>query len=646
MEIISTYHCDIMLSSTANLGTIMIEPEQAHVGDLFDIKLAYIAGDPVPAGSTIFFEWGGGWLLTPYMSDPAAPGYTTATGPNNEVIEAELTDYYYSEKLNGVGRAIAVHLQNIGLANGDQITVIINQPHVPFRYRMSTTPFAGDFQFFGRVKTGEESIYIGNTAVLKVIAGPPVSLKAVVPGIGTLGKAVPLLIQVLDNWNNIADTYTGTVRIPTTERPTIIRFTSDSAGSITANIRFQKEGIHYVVIEDKERNWRAESNPIWIKSGKIDRHIFFGDLHAHSNPVLSSPENLNQFYEYARNVAALDFAALMRFAKETDEEKWEEIKQINRKHSQSGQFIAFLGFEWQRDFSACTNDKCSCEELRHQRAGDLNVYFPADDGPLFKASEPNACTPHRLLRALKGTSAIAVPHHPSAPRTPQDASMEYKYVNWEIIPKSDDFVPLVEIYSKWGSSEYEGNPRPIANCSKGHFVKDALRMGFKLGFIASSDSQIGLPGGNVKEGSGFIRYGRGGFACVYAEGKTKEAIHNGLKSRHCYATTGVRIIVDFDLNGTCMGSEFEIEPDEPRRIRALVAGTSIIESVTIVRNGDNLHTHIGKDKIEEFEFVDNQDIREILMTADGVRPFVYYYLRIIQDDWELGWSSPIWIRLR
>ena len=633
------------MSFFANRGALTVKPQKSVVGEIFDIQLTYTAGEAIPAGSTIFFEWGGGWLLTPNLQDQHKPGFTEVKRSSDETLEAELTGYYYSDRLNGVARAISVQVEGKGLAHGEKIEAIISKPHVPFRYRMSTTPFSGDFQFFVKVQVGNKSEYLETDCALRMIAGPPKKLRAVLPAVAGVGDAVPLVVQALDNWNNISETYTGVVQIssPDNDGQLAIDFNVDSKGKAVININFPREGIHYLAVKDIERNWEVESNPILIQSPNMGKGIFLGDLHAHLNPVLCSPKNLDQFYNYAKNVSVLDFSALLRFAKETDGKKWDEVKQINRKHTQSGDFVAFLGFEWQRDFSKCTNENCVCGKLRDLHSGDMNVYYLEDDGPLYKAIEPKTCTPGRLADALKGVNAIAVPHHPSAPWSPDDKSMEHKYVNWELIPKNENAIPLVEIYSKWGCSEYEGNPRPIANNSKGHFVQDALRMGFKLGLIASSDSQVGLPGGNVKEGASLIRYPRGGFACVFAKEKTKAAIFDGLRNRRCYATTGVRMIVDFTLNGKPMGSELKLEPEEPRRIQVLVAGTSIIESITIVRNGENLRTHVGKDKIEKLDFVDEENLNKSLLTAEGVNPFVYYYVRIIQDDWEMGWSSPIWI---
>jgi hypothetical protein len=92
-----------------------------------------------------------------------------------------------------------------------------------------------------------------------------------------------------------------------------------------------------------------------------------------------------------------------------------------------------------------------------------------------------------------------------------------------------------------------------------------------------------------------------------------------------------------------MGSELELDINEPRFLQVLVAGTSTLESITIVRNNKNLFTKIGKSMIEKFQFIDKENLSDILLTTENTKPFVFYYIRVIQEDWEMGWSSPIWI---
>ena len=118
----------------------------------------------------------------------------------------------------------------------------------------------------------------------------------------------------------------------------------------------------------------------------------------------------------------------------------------------------------------------------------------------------------------------------------------------------------------------------------------ALAMGHRVGFIGSSDTHVSIPGGAGLEGGATLRYARPGYACVYAPRLTKADIFEGLRARRCYATTGIKMLMDFYLNGKPMGSEVQSEPDAARNLRVYVAGTDRIEAVEIVRNGQTVHT--------------------------------------------------------
>ena len=54
----------------------------------------------------------------------------------------------------------------------------------------------------------------------------------------------------------------------------------------------------------------------------------------------------------------------------------------------------------------------------------------------------------------------------------------------------------------------------------------------------------------------------------------------------------------------------------------------------LIRNNQFLFTRSSNTREFTFEFVDNQP-------APGEN---YYYVRVIQTDGELAWSSPIWVR--
>ena len=171
-------------------------------------------------------------------------------------------------------------------------------------------------------------------------------------------------------------------------------------------------------------------------------------------------------------------------------------------------------------------------------------------------------------------------------------------------------------------------------------------MGHRVGFIGSSDTHVSIPGGASLEGGATLRYARPGYACVYAPRLTKADIFEGLRARRCYATTGIKMLMDFYLNGKPMGSEVQSEPDAARNLRVYVAGTDRIEAVEIVRNGQTVHTVMGGSQpVMDIEWTDTTDMSEYALHAEGRAPFVYYYVRVIQRDWEMGWTSPVWVDL-
>ena len=73
---------------------------------------------------------------------------------------------------------------------------------------------------------------------------------------------------------------------------------------------------------------------------------------------------------------------------------------------------------------------------------------------------------------------------------------------------------------------------------------------------------------------------------MLAAEKTTDAIFSALKDRATYATTGARIILDVELNGARMGTRTEFA--EQRRIVGRVSGTAPIDTITVVKNGDDI----------------------------------------------------------
>ncbi|MCA9582041.1 MAG: DUF3604 domain-containing protein, partial [Myxococcales bacterium] len=117
-----------------------------------------------------------------------------------------------------------------------------------------------------------------------------------------------------------------------------------------------------------------------------------------------------------------------------------------------------------------------------------------------------------------------------------------------------------------------------------------------------------------------------GLAVVQAKSRTREAILEALRSRRCYATSGVKILLDFRVDGHPMGSAIEGEGE--RKVHVRVLGTTDLKTVEVVGPEGALHE----------------------VAADGPRAeaeidleAAYLYLRVRQQDGEMAWSSPVFM---
>ena len=124
----------------------------------------------------------------------------------------------------------------------------------------------------------------------------------------------------------------------------------------------------------------------------------------------------------------------------------------------------------------------------------------------------------------------------------------------------------------------------------------------------------------------------GGTTGVYAEDLSREAVFDAIRNRRCFATTGKRIVVEFKADDHWMGEEYK-SADAPH-LSVKVLGTAPIASVTIVKNNQDYVRMEGKGQRElAFEYGDTVPSK----ATD------YYYVRVIQEDLEMAWASPIWI---
>jgi hypothetical protein len=183
--------------------------------------------------------------------------------------------------------------------------------------------------------------------------------------------------------------------------------------------------------------------------------------------------------------------------------------------------------------------------------------------------------------------------------------------------------PTVEIY-QGDRNNYEMPEAPRANTpddSLGNyrpkgFISNALDKGYRLSFEASSDHL-----------STHMSY-----SILYATGTTREAIMDAFKKRHVYAATE-NILADVRCGGHIMGDEFDSHTLPVLRVKLI--GTGPIAKVHIIKDGR--YVYAARPNSTEVEFTWRDEAAETGKTS-------YYYVRAEQQDGQIVWASPMWIK--
>jgi hypothetical protein len=188
------------------------------------------------------------------------------------------------------------------------------------------------------------------------------------------------------------------------------------------------------------------------------------------------------------------------------------------------------------------------------------------------------------------------------------------------------YEPFVEIFQGHRNSyEHLGAPRvarrpgeAIGGWRPLGMVWNALASQYRFGFQASSDHI-----------STHISY-----AVAVAERATRESVFEAFKNRHCYGATD-NIIMDVRSGGHMMGDEFDAPAGKPVTLNVLVHGTRPIARVDVIKDFVYVFSTEPKRDRVEFEWTDGET------RGPGLS---WYYVRAIQDDGELAWASPMWVR--
>ena len=379
--------------------------------------------------------------------------------------------------------------------------------------------------------------------VVEVVGAPPHRLVLTAPSRVLPGSTFDLHLRVEDEWGN-PSALAGTVHIGA---PIDVVVTLPACGWLRFAATVSEPGVYRLGARSNGMpSLVAWSNPIEA-SASCDAKLYWGDLHAQSSIGCGS-RSIDAYYAHARDFAATDFGSHQANCFLVSNAEWRDTQAATSRAQEDGRFVTFLGVEWS---GAST------------QGGDHNLYFPGNEAALHRCShefvsdksDKASDLPHieDVYAHYRGTDTLVAVH--VGGRTAD--------LRWHE-PTLDR---LLEVHSTHATSEW--------------FLLDALKRGYRMGVVAGSDGVDGRPGASHPGHMG-VRNVRGGLTAVAMPDLTRTGLWTALKARHCYATTGERILLRWTTGTASMGDEIRVA-----RMPAFdlaVEGTAPIETIDFFRD--------------------------------------------------------------
>ena len=540
------------LDARGSYGYAMLEPDGAVIAGSYGTwRLTYVAGsEGVASGGRIRVytdsdtDWG-----IPQFRDPAGEDYMTVLAPEG-VRVAVLTQGSPSLLLHVRGRALEPG-ERVALTYGDRSRGGLGSRAQTFverkRYFSVAVDSHGDGSF----------VSLPDPPHVSVVGGLATDLVAIAPSTVVVGQPFSLLVKAQDAWGNPAQAYRGRVRVesPIVETGLVDHAFSADDGGVwrIEGCRCSSPGLHRIGVEEEQGELTTESNPILCVEAAGPYTLFWGDPHGGQ---LHMAAKIPDFFRYARDIAAIDFTGYQANGHRVSTEDWAVQQRAEREFYQPGRFVPLPGFEWTGETRA---------------GGHHNVYFRRHGQAIRRSghlaniagqTDHDTDLPHILdvHQAYRNTDTVITPHVGGG-----RADLTYHEPNLE---------PVIEVTSTHGTFEW--------------FLEDALRRGYKLGFIGGSDGYTGRPGAEYP-GHLVRRYAKGGLAALYASELTIDGILEALQARRGYGTTGARILIRLEADGHVMGDSCRTR--SLPRISAFVAGSAPLESVELFRGLERVYSH-------------------------------------------------------
>ena len=495
-------------------------------------------------------EAGGGFLIGRHFmagyrfqtTEASAENYITIESSNPNVVFA--VDSHPLAGMHGGFRGAASSLvfrvASGTLTKGDQVTIVYGDTSAAGPgFQM---PEVGtDFMVFPIYVTFDANdLFIALPIQPVSITGSSlIGVHGFAPSVVAVGQSFEIAVRARDRFFNRPKENSPAWVVKLNNE--IITRTAPSKDAITVVKLVEgltEPGVYQLTIESVDSSITGYGNPILAEVAP-ERYIYWGDTHGHSGFAegLGTPD---RFMQWAKEDARLDFVTHSEHAIWMDDFEWRVLIDNVKKFSDDN-FTAFLGYEWTRPKFF---------------GGHHNVIFRTADGRERVPAQLYG-TLSRLYRGLHekhdAKDVVVIPH-------------AHQPGNYRLV--DPELVPIVEIMSQHGTFEW--------------FGQKYLEQGHEVGFTAASDNHLSQPGYSAPRAGGLSQ--RGGLGALIAPDKTRDSLFDAMKSSNAYATTGDRIILDFNVNGTTIGKRMPFA--QKRMVSGRVIAAWPIAEIFVIKNGE------------------------------------------------------------
>ncbi len=518
------------------------------------------------------------------FDDPTAPGYTTietSTGiPLTYAYEGRRNIrpwgkslYIRCNRFMTAGDTIQVHFGDMRQGSpGMRIQTFVEST---FEFRVLVDPFAS----YDYIPLPDD-----RQPTITIVPGPGVHWKAVLPTLRRPGDRFRLSLKCEDKWGNPSDRVGQTVRLDAGGKidglPETATIAPGAFSAILRNLTVADEGDITVKAYAMSGEFLTASNPLRVRRDAPLLH-YWSDMHGQSEETVGT-NSARDYFTFGRDKSFLDICAHQGNDFQITDAFWKHLNELTEEFYAPGTFVTVPGYEWSGNTSL---------------GGDHNVWYREEGRPIYRSCralvadtgnpETDCHTVKDLLQALQTEDAMVTAHIGG-----RYADVKYAH--------DARIEPSVEIHSAWGTFEW--------------IVRDAFEAGYRVGIVATSDGHKGRPGASFPGDAEFGSYG--GLTCHLLPSLDRDALFEGFRRRHHYATTGARLYLAAWADMPSGATLYHRNPDLGN-VPSEPCTSAMMGDIVQVRD-DRVTFHVdvlGSAPIERV------DLRDGLETLETIRPY-------------------------